>query len=39
MNLNLILFVLLLPTLVADALLDVDYKWWRKWLGEQSRSS
>ena len=39
MNLNLIIFLLVLPLLVKDALLDVNYRWWRKWLGEQPRRS
>lgn len=35
MSLNFILFVLLFPVIVKDALLDVDYRWWRRWIGEK----
>lgn len=34
-----LLFLLLLPSLAFDKLMDVDYKWWRKWIGEQPRRS
>lgn len=35
----LVLFILLLPILGFDKLMDVDYQWWRKWVGEEPRQS
>ncbi len=31
------LFLLLLPLSIWDLAMDVDYRWWRKWLGEEPR--
>ena len=31
------IMILLLPMVMWDKLMDVDYEWWRKWIGEEPR--
>jgi len=36
---DLIIFCLLFPLMAWDAINDVNYTWWRKWLGEEPERS